>query len=91
MSGTAAIVIMTTGLGNVIANNDIIISPNPVKQMLSITAQHISRIQIMSVLGNVVVDNSYDAKRVNVDVGMLNPGIYIVKLNNQHIQKIIKE
>ena len=93
MGGSAVIVISpsTTGVINQMSNNDIVIAPNPAHQTLFIKAPILHRVQVNDMTGRILIDESCNSKEISINVGNLNPGIYLVRINDQFIQKIIKE
>jgi trimeric autotransporter adhesin len=69
------------------------IYPNPTSNELTITApEKISSAAIMNIVGQTVAIGTYNNKeRVMVDVGHLPAGVYLVRVNDRYIQKLIKE
>ncbi len=93
MGGSAVIVISpsTTGVINQMSNNDIVIAPNPAHQALSIKAPILKRVRINDMTGRVLIDEYCNSEEISMNIGTLNPGIYLVRINDQFVQKIIKE
>ena len=70
------------------------IYPNPTSNYIEINAkqQPISDIKIYDLSGKLLISNSYKSIfNVNVDISNFSKGIYILKLNNQFVSKIIKK
>ncbi len=93
MSGSAVIVIShaATGVVNQMSNKDIVISPNPAHQNLSIKAPILHRVQVYDMTGRVLVDEACNSNVISLNIDDLNPGIYLVRVNDQFMQKIVKE
>ena len=93
MSDSAVIVIShaATGVTNQMSNKDIIIAPNPAHQNLSIKAPILNRVQVYDMTGRVLIDEACNSSEISLNLDDLNPGIYLIKINDQFMQKIVKE
>lgn len=92
MSSSASVTITpSTGFTNLTQIEGVVISPNPVKQILMVVAPNIERVQIMDVVGRVLIDKRFSTGNANINLVDLHPGIYVVKINGQCLQKIVKE
>ena len=69
--------------------------PNPVKDILTIShSETISNVSIYNILGQKMIDKTFDDTRIQMDLSVLPSGTYLVKtlINNQiNTSKIIKE
>ncbi len=66
--------------------------PNPVKNEVTITAPFtIESVEIMNLLGQTVFSSSYKIKTVTIPTNNLSSGIYVIKVNNEYVQKMVKE
>ncbi|WP_313115333.1 fibronectin type III domain-containing protein [Aequorivita sediminis] len=80
---------------NSIETNSFSIYPNPVSNVLNITSQHpITKMEIYSIMGQKVFEQTIDATRTEVDVNKFSPGMYFVKIEAEGItrtQKFLKK
>jgi len=80
-------------IDNFVLNDAVTMYPNPVKNFLFIRSSYpITRVQIFSLLGNLVKDEFGDVERINMS--SLNSGIYMIKIySNQFFvtKKLIKK
>ena len=69
--------------------------PNPVKDSLTITAEHeLTEIQLFNLLGQMVISQKANGNAVSVDMSSLTAGTYILKikaLNSEKTLKIVKQ
>ena len=76
------------------SKNELTIYPNPANTIITIhTTQLFKTAQVYSLTGNEVVHQNYTAPKTNLDVSMLIPGLYVLKLVDEfgniiHTQKI---
>ena len=91
MNSSAVVTVVPSSVQLITSAGGIIISPNPAHQMLSIKAPIINHVQIYDMVGRCIVDKAYNAENAIIDIGNFNPGLYLVRINNQFMQKIIKE
>ncbi len=79
----------TLGIKNM--ESDFSIYPNPANAELYISSdRNIENVSISNVLGQVVYTATYGKKNVRLDISELNAGVYILKVNNSEVRKIIK-
>ncbi|WP_298221062.1 Ig-like domain-containing protein [Flavobacterium sp.] len=65
--------------------------PNPVSNLLNLTnANPINSVVIINSLGQSVLNKSYNANSIQIDLSSLAPGIYLVKLSSDYNTKTIK-
>lgn len=81
------------GIDNFVLNDAVNMYPNPVQNFLFIRSNYpITRVQVFSLLGDLVKDDYGDIERVNMS--SLNSGIYMIKIySNQYFvtKKLIKK
>ena len=89
--------IVGTGAGIKTVNEkcQLIISPIPVRERINISVGDdiIKKVEILAVNGSTVLSKRVEDQRVSLNVGTLNPGVYVVKVvtkNNKYIRKVIK-
>ncbi len=94
--GSKNIVNSTVSVEELNKDLNLVISPNPFNNKLSIVSDknfQNAYLVVMNVIGEQVYEEYFDANKNNkheVDLSNLKPGIYIVKINNSSY-KIIKE
>ena len=80
-------------MDNFVLNDAVTMYPNPVKNFLFIRSNYpITRVQVFSLLGNLVKDEFGDIERINMS--SMNSGIYMIKIySNQFFvtKKLIKK
>ena len=80
-------------MDNFALNDAVTMYPNPVKNFLFIRSNYpITRVQVFSLLGNLVKDEFGDIERINMS--SMNSGIYMIKIySNQFFvtKKLIKK
>jgi hypothetical protein len=79
-----------TGTGT-IAAGDIIIYPNPAKDMLYVSAPVNVHAQITGIAGNVLIDAPVSAQHSTISLSDLPPGLYLITLYSEAGQRIITE
>ncbi|MCF8449602.1 MAG: SBBP repeat-containing protein [Taibaiella sp.] len=66
--------------------------PNPVQNAVTISSTaNIYSVVIRNLLGQVVISGTHNATSVVIDVSQLPNGVYIVKINNEKIYKLIRQ
>ncbi len=83
----------TTNLvSNLNVNNKITIYPNPAQSQLTITSNNkIQTITITNTIGQVVYTNTLNNNKAEINIQNLQPGLYFISVNNNWVQKILKE
>ncbi|UCE94220.1 MAG: T9SS type A sorting domain-containing protein [Flavobacteriaceae bacterium] len=80
-------------IDNFVLNEEVSMYPNPVERYLTIrSTQPITRVQIFSLLGDLVMDESKNF--IRIDLHRLNSGIYMIKIhsNQFHVtKKLVKK
>lgn len=81
-----------------LASNDnnfsqIVIGPNPVKEILNISGkENLNSIKIYDLNGKQIITKSLDGeKQATIDVRNLSSGVYLLKINDQKSIKFIKK
>jgi hypothetical protein len=70
----------------------IAIFPNPASTVLYISAtEKITQISISNIAGQVVYISAGNSELARVDIGMLPPNLYFVKVNEVAVQRFVKE
>ena len=59
--------------------------------MLTITAQHINKVTITNLPGQVLYSHQFDAEQVVTDVSMLQRGLYLLRVNDGQVTKFVKK
>jgi len=67
--------------------------PNPAKDELHIDygANCIMSVTINNLLGQAVISKEYNTGQVKMNIATLPAGVYVVKVNNYFVQKLVKE
>jgi len=82
-----------TNVPNIVSNvENVNIYPNPANTSITISStQTIDQVSIVNIIGQCVYDRYCNGSRVVVDVADLPTGIYLVKVNNVMIEKLVKD
>ena len=74
------------------AINDIIIYPNPAKDVVKVSAVNGQRstVKVYNYLGILVEEIELDAEEIELDVSDYNPGIYFFNINGEAVKIIIE-
>ncbi len=76
----------------IFTNEKLSLYPNPTNSTLSINYNTtISNVSIYNLIGQLLYNNEYNNAKVELYVGDLAKGVYIIKVNGYIIQKFIKE
>ncbi len=66
-------------------SKDIVISPNPTSDLLSVSGnEKITNIQILTMNGQVVYSNDFDSNNANVNVSNLEKGMYLISITSEN-------
>ena len=66
--------------------------PNPTQNRIIITSSvPIKKVEISNLLGQTVFSGVYNAKEVVVSLNQLSTGMYVVKVNDTKVYKVVKE
>ena len=72
-------------------NNNVLVYPNPVKNILNINHnENISKIQILNILGQEITTKSVNDIKSQIDMSGLVQGTYLVKITSNDLVTIIK-
>lgn len=70
----------------------VLLYPNPATTYLSVaTPAKIENIVITNCMGETIYAHNYDAKQVDVDVSLIPPGLYFIRINGIAVKKFVKE
>jgi hypothetical protein len=81
---------------DLISNNDIMISPNPATDKISVKGEIINTIEIFNVTGKIMYSTTYTMKQAtyDIDISHLPKGMYFIKINGDNTSytgKILKQ
>ena len=72
--------------------NNVEIYPNPAKDIINISGSDIMKVEIYNSVGQLIISTEH---KNEIDVSMLNSGLYIVRITdekgNHHIKKMVKD
>jgi hypothetical protein len=91
---TSAAAILTLSNLSIKANQveGLTIRPNPVHNSLSISAPAtINKLVLYNTLGQLIFESNPRTKTASIDMSVYPAGMYILKLNDEWVEKIIKE
>ena len=84
--------VCTTGIPNISKGASLDIYPNPATTSLTITSSTtIGQVIISDLLGQTVYTSQPNTENVAVNISVLPPGLYFVKVNNTEVRKFVKE
>lgn len=77
-------------------NVNIVVFPNPTMDIVHITGDNISKVNLYDMVGNTIIDfKKVGQSKITLDIKELNDGIYMIRIENikgnSIIQKIIKQ
>lgn len=91
LSNTANLSVTTVGINN-IELNSFEISPNPTTGIITINATDvIKKVEVFSVTGQKLLAETPNKSKLILNMTAFNTGMYIVKVNNTHVTRIIKQ
>lgn len=83
---------VTSSVDNIAANNSIRVYPNPVNDKLTIVSgSRIESVEILNLYGQKLIVQEGTGKTEVVNMSSLVPGIYIIKVNNSFVSRVVKE
>jgi hypothetical protein len=66
--------------------------PNPISDFLNIsTSDNIESVKVFDMNGRLALSNTYNTSNASLDIRTLEKGIYTIMINDNKMQKIIKE
>ncbi|HXB12827.1 MAG TPA: T9SS type A sorting domain-containing protein [Bacteroidia bacterium] len=84
----------TSGINELMDNNDLLVYPNPANTQLSLQFTQISgkvSVKIYTLLGQKVLDIETENKNIiTLEVGELSPGLYLLKAQSENGKLIVK-
>lgn len=90
-SAGAKLVVEPVGVYKLV-KEDVIVVPNPTKNILSITAPiALERVEVFDLLGHKVLSQQPHSNSTSLTVASLTPGMYIIQLNDHVTTRFIKE
>ena len=69
---------------SVAENGEIALYPNPTNGNITIQAQNMNRITVVSVLGQVVYDAEVDGDEYHINMAQFNAGVYMVRIATEN-------
>ena len=90
--GTFTLRLSDPGLGTTSFDNENFVAyPNPVKDILNLSyTQNISKVQVITLLGQEVMTKSFDSTSIQLDMSTLTTGVYLVNITSDNQVKTIK-
>jgi sugar lactone lactonase YvrE len=82
------------GVQDMSINNvgEVLIYPNPASGEITVECSGVTKVALCNVLGQVVYEQTYKkADKVMVDISHHPPGIYMVRVNDVWVGKVVKE
>ena len=77
---------------NSISKNSIVIAPNPIHGIMSIGSEvEIRNLEVINLLGQTVLSKKLAGNTMQIDLSALQSGIYLLRVNQGIIYKIIKD
>ena len=76
-----------TGIGKYASNLNVSVYPNPTSDILNVTIGKgtlQNNWQIVDLTGKVVTAGESKSEKLALDVKMLNNGVYLIRINNEH-------
>jgi hypothetical protein len=68
------------------------IYPSPSANEITISStDKISTIELRNYLGQIILTREVNAKQVQIDVSDLSAGMYVVRINNTYVRKLVKQ
>ena len=65
-------------------NGEISLYPNPTNGNITINAQNMNRITVVSVLGQVVYDAEVEGEQQIINMAQFNAGVYMVRIATEN-------
>lgn len=88
----AKLIIDRLAVNTISEGNTISIFPNPFHDKLLITAPFTMKtIELIDILGNRVLSNTFNSVQTQINVESLLPGYYFIRINKQYLKKIVKK
>ena len=84
-------VVETLGLDSTVLNK-VSVYPNPTASKWTIESSRIIKtLTLFNLLGQKVLEQTANELKVNIDASDLNTGIYMLKVNNTTMKRVIKK
>ena len=87
-------VIQYDNISENIAEN-LVIYPNPVENLLTITGENLLRIEVVNLAGQTICSSECDGDEATIDMSCHPAGVYLINITNKngelHTKKVVKE
>jgi hypothetical protein len=71
---------------------EVLIYPNPASGEITVECSGVTKVALCNVLGQLVYEQAYKkADKVMVDISHHPPGMYMVRVNDVWVGKVVKE
>jgi hypothetical protein len=81
-----------TGVGDIVHDKNIKIYPNPVSGNVTISStETIEKVEILNLLGQKLLTGYNNSTTMQIDMSGLVGGVYIIKVNDSYISRLVKE
>jgi|GEM_PF-6662702 len=83
--------LLPLGIKTMIANNNFKIWPNPVKEQLFVSnTANIEKLELFDLEGRRLIESQPERNSCSIDVSLLSPGVYILRINDTVSRCVIK-
>lgn len=90
-SSEASLIVFPLAISSVIKTN-VQVYPNPTDNVLNIQLpETIEKIDVYNITGQRFYNVSPDSEHAQIDMSNLAPGIYIIKINGEHVVRVAKQ
>lgn len=91
-SQAAVLGVVPAGIATHDIADGIIVSPNPAKNMVSITSPvNVENVQLINMLGQAVLRHNCQGKKIDIDISNIAAAVYMLKINDTFVKRIVKE
>ena len=81
-----------TGVGDVDNDKNIKVYPNPTKNAITISsAKTIEKVELSNLLGQKLILREGNATTMTISLEGFAPGMYIIKVNDSYVERVVKE
>ncbi len=81
----------TTSVNNIATQTAISIYPNPIQDFISVrSSELINKVEITNLIGQNIFTKNCHTDRLTIDMSLFERGMYLIKVNNTFVQKLIK-
>jgi len=64
---------------------EVVVRPNPASEFISVYAQNLTQVQILSLTGQLVMNTDADGNEIHLNIEHLPTGMYLVRVNANNI------